>query len=123
MSVRDYEERPFVVAVDANGADDCGIEPNPSDGGRTETAWVKLVDDETGTLWAMASVQVYERPIPYTDHEERIFSEDDVSIELFEVEDSETVPPRIVEKLLEDTNAVEILRHVCREADQEDHSL
>jgi hypothetical protein len=94
---------------------ECGI--NLSDDGRTEIAWVELVDDETGQLRTRASVAVSRQPIPHTEDEERVFSSDDVSVELFALDEGEETTYKVSQKLLEETNAVEVLRRVCRKED------
>ena len=119
MAIDDYRDRPFRISENEDGADG-GIEFNPFDSGKTETAWVDIVDDETETLRARVSVQVHRQPIPHTDSEERVFSENDVSVELFDVNKDEEVPEEIIEKLLDETDALQHLRGICSAEDQED---
>ena len=117
MAIDDYKDRTFRISENEDGADD-GIESNPFDNGKTETAWVDIVDDETETLRARVSVQVHKQTIPHTDSEERFFSKDNVSIQLFDVDDDE-IPEDILEKLLDETGALEHLRDICSAEDQE----
>ena len=112
MSIEQYVERPFVVATTGNGAYSCGIEANAFDSGKTYTAWVELVDDESGNLRAIASVHVR------ANGDQRFFSDKDIVVTLSEL-DGEIAPLDVTNKLLGETRAADILRQVYEE-DQRD---
>lgn len=65
MAIDDYKDRTFRISVNEDGASS-GIEFNSFDGGKTETVWVDIIDDETESLRARVSVQVHRQPIPHT---------------------------------------------------------
>lgn len=119
MSKEHYEDRPFKISIN-EGETDSGIYPNGFDGGKTETAWVDIVDDETESIRAHVYVQVHRQPIPHTESEERTFKEDHVSLNPLDLDKGESLPTKTVEQLLDDTDAVEYLRHICSERDRQD---
>jgi len=117
MSLDDYKERPFRLSENSDGVDG-GIEFNAHDSGKTETAWVDIVDDETESLRARVSVQVNKQPIPHTEDEQRILSESNVSVELFDADSGDDVSDEVSEKLLDETDAVQHLQRICSDKDQ-----
>lgn len=119
MSKDYYEDRPFKISV-SEGSTDSGISPNGFDGGKTETAWVDIVDDETESIRARVQVQVHRQPIPHTESEERTFKEDDVLLDPLDVDTGESLSARTEEQLLDDTDAVKHLRSICSRRDIED---
>jgi hypothetical protein len=113
MFTEKYIERSFVVETTGDGVYSCGIEANSFDSGKTDTAWVELVDDESGELRAFASVQVQ------TNGDQRFFPDKEIVVNLSEP-DGKRAPLCVTDKLLGETRAADILRQVCHEEDQRD---
>lgn len=119
MSVDYYKDRPFRVSENEDGVVS-GIEMNPCDSGKTETAWVEIIDDETESISARVTVQVHKQAIPHTESEKRIFSEEDLTIELLNLDEGAVVSSEIIQKLLDETDAVKHLHRICFNEDSKD---